>query len=266
MVTSGFTTANSNALWVMDRTTLEPILLVSRFSEPTVTYLDIAHTENRLWLGGTNSSNKILEYELTLDPFSIVYRRDLNLPNTGYRITEGLAVRQSGGNTFLIATTGATASTNQPQITCGVVEFQITGDSSDTLTAIPKFQFETSGACVGDMIYTTDDKLIVNLRINTTSTTQIWRIYQYNYTTGLPETGFTPSNGSFLTRNSFFTLNSNLYILRSGNTSASPSNTAPISINSPYTMSAISSTFWTGFSVFGASQVPSASTISFIVT
>jgi hypothetical protein len=250
----------------MDTNTLSPNLLVSALAEPTVPYSDIAHTENRLWIGGSNTSGIILEYELTLNPFSLVFRRNLNLPSGTNRISEGMTVRQSGGDTFLVCTTGATAATNQPQITCGVVEFQITGDSSYTLTSVPKFQFATSATCLGDMVYTTNDKLIVMLRINTTSTTQIYRIYQYNYTTGSPEVIISPSNILFPTRNSFFNLNSNLYVLRAGNTSVSASNTAPISINSPYTMSAISSTFWVGVSINGASQVPSASTISFIVT
>jgi hypothetical protein len=251
----------------MDTNTLSPNLLVSALAEPTVPYSDIAHTENRLWIGGSNTSGIILEYELTLNPFSLVFRRNLTLPSGTNRISEGMAVRQSGGDTFLICTTGATAQSAQPQITCGVVEFQITGDSSYTLTSVPKFQFETSATCLGDMVYTTDDKLIVMLRINTTSVTQIYRIGQYNYTTGAIEVLIAPSNSIlFNTRNSFFNLNSNLYVLRAGNTAASVSNTVPISINSPYTMSAVSSTFWTGFSVFGASQVPSASTISFIVT
>jgi hypothetical protein len=260
---SGLTT---NSLWVMDTNTLSPNLLVSALAEPTVPYSDIAHTENRLWIGGSNTSGIILEYELTLNPFSLSFRRNLNLPSGTNRISEGMAVRQSGGDTFLICTTGATAQSAQPQITCGVVEFQITGDSSYTLTSVPKFQFETSATCLGDMVYTTNDKLIVMLRINTTSVTQIFRIYQYNYTTGSAEVIITPSNGIFSTRNSFFNLNSNLYLLRSGNTSVSVSNTAPISINSPYTMSATTSSFWVGSAINGASQVPSASTISFIVT
>ncbi len=251
-ITSG-SSASINRLWRWNQSNLTTELLVDNFPTGGTqrNYSDITHTSTKLWRGG--GATTILEYDITLSPFTISYNRQITAP---FILGEGLAVRESGGNNILIVNSG-----NTNNLQGGVYELDIT---TTTATSTLKFPFITNGVCFGDMLLSTNNKLIAMVRIS--GATQLYRIIQYDYDTGTEELIVTPSNNTFLTRNSFFVYSSGLYVFKAGSSPTSRSRTEEINVTSPYSLVGNSYEFWLGTAINGTSQVPSASTVNFIVT
>jgi hypothetical protein len=251
-ITSG-SSASINRLWRWNESNLTSELLVDNFPTGGTqrNYSDITHTATKLWRGGGAAT--ILEYDITLSPFTISYNREITSP---FVLGEGLAVRESEGDNILIVNSGNTGN-----IQGAVFELVIT---STTAIANFKFNLTPGGICFGDMVLSTNNKLITMVRTGTT--TLAYYVIQYDYNDGSEELILLPSNGTFRTRNSFFTYSSGLYLFKAGSTLSSKSRTEEINVTSPYSLAGGGYDFWLGVPVNGVSQVPSASTINFIVT
>jgi len=250
-ITSG-SSASINRLWRWNQGTLTSDLLVENFPTGGLqrNYSDITHTTTKLWRGGGSAT--ILEYDITLSPFTISYNRTITSP---FVLGEGLAVRESGGNNILIVNSGNTADAQG-----GVYELDIT---TNTASSTFKFSFDPTGICFGDIALSTNNKLIAMVRTGTT--TFDYNIFQYDYNTGVRELIVVPSP-TFKTKNSFFVYSSGLYVFKAGSTAiASPSRTEQINVNSPYNFQGSSYQFWLGTAINGTSQLQSTFTRNFIV-
>jgi hypothetical protein len=250
-ITSG-SSASINRLWRWNQDTLTTDLLVENFPTGGIqrNYTDLTHTSTKLWRGG--GATTILEYDITLSPFTISYNRQITAP---FILGEGLQVRESGGNNILIVNSGNTTNTQG-----GVYELDITNNIASSTF---KFSFDPTGICFGDMALSTNNKLIVMLRTGATTTIG-YNIFQYDYDTGVRELIVEPSP-TFRTKNSFFVYSSGLYVFKAGSSPTSRSRTERINVNSPYNFQGLSYEFWLSTAINGVSQLPSTFTANFIV-
>lgn len=129
--------------------------------------LGIAMTANYLWSIDTT----IEQWDITLSPFSATYNTSIALP-MGYVAGNGIVAK----NDSILISTDTSVSPHD------VVELDITG-----LTAVATIMFslQANRESVGNMLYTTDGKLIV---INKDVVTLDYYITQYDYATGSIET------------------------------------------------------------------------------
>lgn len=121
---------------------------------------DIAHTENKLWLYG--SGKTAVEYNITLNPFTAVYNRNIGPIDTNgglCAIDDITLINIYGDEVILVDISGPTA------IKTNVFSIAALGRSA-----------------TGDYIYTVHDKLIL-------TTIEAGRTYisQYDFTTGVLE-------------------------------------------------------------------------------
>lgn len=120
---------------------------------------DIAFTDNKLWLpilnDPFNGDTRIIEYDITLSPFSATYNRNSIL--SGTLLGNGLTV---GPNNTLL-TSFKDSNT--------IVEINLNNFTINSL-------FEVADVVLGDIIYTPENRLIVSLIDNTIRT--------YDFTTG----------------------------------------------------------------------------------
>jgi hypothetical protein len=195
-----------------------------------VTYLDIAHTQTKLWL---NASGKVDEWNITLNPFTAAVSRTVGTPHT---LGNGLGVVS---NTVLLGTNTATS----PQ---SVVTLDITTNSA---ASTYKFDLEADREVTGDILLTTTNKVIV-----LTSGVGAERyISQYDYTTGVIElderidTPISDPSGVFIYDNKIQIIDSSGAIYLIGKVA-------------PYSIALVGNT---GVQVGGVSQLPEYLTTNF---
>ena len=144
--------------------------LTSFFIGPSITSysLDIAHTEDTLWLLG---DGQIQEWFIQLFPFSAEFSRYINLPSTN--IGDGLAVIDD--TTLIIS-----RYSDVPGIPNQIVQLDITTNNAEPsiLFFLPVGRFVT-----GDISYNSSDKLLITNQDGQGNTF----VSQYNYVTTEPE-------------------------------------------------------------------------------
>ena len=251
------TAGTNNTLYRWNQESYSAQLILSEFPAggDNRTYLDLAHTDTKMWRGGSTTGGNILEYNISLNPFTVTYNRIINLPS-GFFAAQGLAVRNDGINDYLIVATGTTGTSQ-------IYELIITGS-----TAEPVFKFSLTGGChvLGDFYLSTNNKFVVNVRVEPSPYT--YALLQYDYTTGSLELSAATTANFWKSQNSFWVSGSTLYLVRAGgNATTFPSLSYSALTTSPYTLPGGTLTgFWLGAAIQGISQVPSAYTTNFIVT
>jgi hypothetical protein len=186
---------------------------------------DVAHTNNKMWLYDGSS---LYEYNITINPFIGVENRIYSISSLG----PGLCAKN---DTTLISSIGNV-----------IGEVTLAGSSA---TFIPKFNLPSNREITGDIILTTNNKLITsNYNINT----DVEYITQQDYITGAVEVDIQLSGifGVF----GLFIDNNNIYFTTEGG------QVYLIDKTSPYNF-----TYQTnnGLVNFGASQIPSCCNVSF---
>lgn len=181
---------------------------------------DIAHTSNKLWL---YSSSVISEFNITLSPWTATFNRTITL---SFSLGAGL----SAISDIKLLTTNTTGS---------VYEIDISGGSPiETLL----FNLPTSRVVAGDLLKTTDNKIIITTF--TTSTSQKF-VSQYDYSGNLEfEKEITLPNpfGIFIDSGEIYLNNdTDIYLLNK---------------TTPYNLT-LSKTLPSSVFVDGASQLPS---------
>jgi hypothetical protein len=191
---------------------------------------DIAHTTNKLWLGG----GSLKEWNITLSPFSAILNRTITLPHS---IGPGLG---SINDTTLIAVNSSTTPNS-------VVTLDIT--SSPAVSTF-KFNMLSGRSVAGDILLTTTNKVLIT---NNGSGGQY--ITQYDYITGAVEVDILISP-TITAPWGVFQDNNQIYIMDGNNIN----NVFHINKDYPYVITLTGST---GYSVYGASQIPSCLTTNF---
>jgi hypothetical protein len=186
---------------------------------------DVAHTNNKMWLYDGSS---LYEYNITINPFIGVENRIYSISSLG----PGLCAKN---DTTLISSIGNV-----------IGEVTLAGSSA---TFIPKFNLPSNREITGDIILTTNNKLITsNYNINT----DVEYITQQDYITGAVEVDIQLSGifGVF----GLFIDNNNIYFTTEGGDVYLIDNVLPYTI-----------TYQTnnGLINFGASQIPSCCNVSF---
>jgi surface protein len=187
---------------------------------------DIAHTTNKLWLLQNDMVN---EWDITLSPFTAVFNRTITLPHT---TGPGLGAID---DTTLIAVNN-TVAPNQ------VVTLDITTSSA---VSTYKFDMMANREVAGDLLKTTTDKVLITNYDGSFSQ----YITQYDFNTGIVDVDITLSP----TISSPWGIaedSGNIYVF---NGSSTTNNVFSIDVNYPYALTLEGST---GYSVYGASQVP----------
>ena len=190
---------------------------------------DIAHTTNKLWLPyGVN----LYEWNITLNPFSQTFNRTINV---GISLGAGLCA---------INDTQLLSSNNNNQIV------KITINSNNTVTLQNLFTLTSGRAISGDIMYTTNGKIILTTQsISGSFITQ----YYFNGTSWVLEFD-KQIRPTIVTPYGLATIDNNLYIF----------NGIPvfkIDAVSPYTITTVVNAV--GYNVAGASQVPSCCNVTF---
>jgi len=153
--------------------------------------LDIAHTENKLWLTNVaNLQREILEYNITLSPWTITYNRTITVPS-GVELIGLTAINNTTLLSGLAATPRQLVSLN---ITTSVAS--ITSVANLPANAIP----------TQDIIYTTNNKIIITTQINYT-----YYLIQYDYLTGQNELMI--PIGTSIFPQGLFVENGNIYLI-----------------------------------------------------
>lgn len=154
-----------------------------------VSSLGIAMTADYLWsIDGLG----ITQWDIALSPFSATYNTVINIP-VGYIPGLGIVAKNSG---ILISTDTSTSPND-------VTELDITGV---TAVATVMFSLQADRTSVGNMLYTTDGKLIV---INQDGVTSDYYITQYEYATGIVEVDL---NIGSLAVTSLYECNCDIYV------------------------------------------------------
>ena len=132
-------------------------------SVPTFTNsYGIAFSSNKLWSIDTNIS----EWNITTTPFSATFNRNITFP-AGFTTSSGIS---SLSNTLLIAVD----SSASPQ---EVVELDIT---TTTATMSTVFTLQVDRVALGNLLYTTSNKLLI---LNQDTITSEYYLTQYDYAT-----------------------------------------------------------------------------------
>ena len=198
--------------------------------DSTNTSSDIANTSNKLWVWGISDSelgNSMLEYDITLSPFSQTYNRTI----TSVYLNAGLCAID---DTTLINISGS-----------DVYEMDITTNvASSTL----KWSMISGRSVAGDYMYTTTNKLII-----TNNSSSGAHITQYDYTTGAVEVDL-DITATIPQPYGAFEYGSEIYIVNSDG------KIYQIMGGSPYTLTLVDDI---PITVYGASQIPSKITEDF---
>jgi hypothetical protein len=117
---------------------------------------------DKLW----SINTQIVEWDVTLSPFSAVFNRNITLP-VGFTTGSGISAIN---NTLLIAVDSSTS----PQ---EVVELDITTATASMSTV---FTLQTDRVALGNFLYTTSNKLLI---LNQDSVTSAYYLTQYDYAT-----------------------------------------------------------------------------------
>jgi hypothetical protein len=128
--------------------------------------IGIELSTNKLW----SLESQIIEWNITLNPFSAVFNRNIALPG-GFTSFSGIT---SLTNTLLIAVNATTTPSE-------VVELDIT---TTTATMSTVFPLQTDRQSLGNFLYTISGKLLI---LNQDSVTFDYFLTQYDYATGTIE-------------------------------------------------------------------------------
>ena len=216
--------------------TSSPIIL---FATGATNSTDIAHTQTKFFANMTLTG--ITEWNITLSPFTSSLNRVISVPS-GTTLGPGLGCVN---NTYLIS------SDTSPVNNDNLIELNISG-----LTAVTRTISAVSGRVSGDIVYTTQGKVLVTTETNSPNARYI---QQYDYLTGTREfsivigsstTGITKPFG-------LFEYNNEIYIAEF----STPYPMYKIQNTSPYTVTQV---YASSFVMGGASQVPCCNTVSFV--
>jgi hypothetical protein len=237
-------TSGVGRVYSYDLTTNVSTLLFNPSPPQPASSSDIAHTNNKLWL---YAGNTIYEWNITLNPFTQTFNRTISGP-TGF-LGNGLCAIN---DTQLIGSN--TVSTDS------VV--RITLNPNNTSTSEVLFNLPDTRAVSGDIIYATNGKIIVTTQ-SLTAVQNAWiSQYAFNGTSWVLEFDkviTTPIPVPY----GLATINNNLYIFSTTNSSVNSSNIYKIDTVFPYTITQVNNV---GKIVAGASQLPSCSNVTFVTT
>ena len=124
---------------------------------PTTLSSDIAHTATKLWFyvaTGTGGVN-IVEYNITLSPFTATFSRNILLP-VGFTLGAGLCAIN---DTTLISSNTPPSSVANPNPLEQIVQITLNSDNTTNITNL--FTLQAGRKISGDIIYTTDNKIII---------------------------------------------------------------------------------------------------------
>jgi hypothetical protein len=271
-MTSGTTSATNNSLWKWNQDSLTARLIVGGFpttgSVSAVLNASLVFV-NGIMFKGTNSSG-LRQYSYSVNPFVISATRllsfvDLLVPANAV-LREGLSIRIQNNNYYLISANGS--GSNDSQILEYLIPNNTLNLSNQTLSY--KFNFKSNRNIAGDLIYTTNNKVIVSQKSITGTFT--YYIGQYDYDTGVCELEISlgaagPTSTILFNRPvSFFISGSTFYIVKDGLNESLPSKVSPINLNPPYTITNTNDTtgqFWLGNPIYSVSQNVSEYNLSF---
>jgi len=227
---SVFINTSTNDVYQYQYQTNTNTLLNPSFNTVLPQAVDIAHTNNKMWLyDGIPSGSGLYEYNITISPFSGTFSRLYFPPFLG----PGLCAKN---DTTLISSSGNT-----------IGEVTLLGGSA---TFTPKFNLPTNREITGDIILTTNNKLITsNINIGT----NMEYITQQDYTTGVVEVD--EPQGVGLDIFGLFIESGEIYYITAGG------DVYLIQKTSPYISAYIKNNSLVNY---GASQIPSCCDVSFI--
>jgi hypothetical protein len=227
-------TSGVGKVYSYDLTTNVSTLLFNPSPPQPASSSDIAHTNNKLWL---YAGNTIYEWNITLNPFTQTFNRTISGP-TGF-LGNGLCAIN---DTQLIGSNTVSPSS--------IV--RITLNPNNTSTSEVLFNLPNARAVSGDIIYTTNNKIIVTTQ-STTVVQNAWiSQYYFNGTSWVLEFDkviTTPISAPY----GLATINNNLYIF-------STTYIYKIETVFPYTITQVNNV---GKIVAGASQLPSCNNVTF---
>lgn len=218
--------------------------LLNLGTSPTIGLVqDIAHTTNKLWL---YDNTGIFEYDITLSPFTSVYNRKITKPSIpgAISVINGLCAMD---DTHLLSDK-VTVAGNQ------IIKLTLNPSPNNTCTIEELFTLPFGRQVSGDIMYTTNNKIIVTTKSENSSVFHISQ-YTYNGTSWVLEFDKNITNSSYLP-NGLATMDGGITIFNQWfNTpytkinNLSPYNTTTGSVLNPLPA--------------GASNVPSCCNISF---
>jgi hypothetical protein len=226
-------TSGTGKVYAYDFTTNVSTLLFDPIPPMTGQFSrDIAHTNNKLWL--YTSGNTIYEWNITLNPFTKTFNRTL----LGGTLGNGLC------------------AVNDTQLICSVgsVITRLTLNLNNTITTQNLFTLPTGRQVSGDIIYTTNDKIIVTTFTSGNYSTYIsqYALIGNSWILEFDKNITSPASIPF----GLATINNNLYIF-------STIYMYKIDTVFPYTITQVKNI---GKTVAGASQLPSCSNVTFVTT
>jgi uncharacterized protein (TIGR02145 family) len=198
-------------------------------------FTNIANTNTKLWL---SSGNTIFEFNIQLNPFSSTYNRTIT-PSPSYNLGYGLCAIN---DTTLVSSYSDGGSDKIIRMTL---------NSNNTATKTDLFQLPSTRYVVGDIIYTTNGKIILTSIGYGAYISQ----YSFNGTSWILE--FDKFLGNDVPIPSgLATIDNNLFII-------AVNNLKQINNTFPYSITQINNI---GYNVTGASQVPSCCNVTFITS
>jgi uncharacterized delta-60 repeat protein len=226
----------TGSIYAYDLTTNVSTLLFNPSPPQPATSSDIAHTSNKLWLyAGPN----IYEWNITLTPFTKTFNRTITAP-TGIGLGNGLCAIN---DIQLISSNFSNGNI-----------IKITLNSDNTSTSETLFTLPTGRSISGDILYTTNGKIIL-----TTFTSGVYKSYISQY--ALTNNVWTLEFEQEITTSAQYpyglaTINGGIYI-------TSTNKIYKIETTFPYTVTLINNV---GKNISGASQLPSCSNVTFTTT
>jgi len=210
----------------------------------TTTIYGFAKTSTRVWTYGIfGASNLIRQQTITENPWSSFVSKNLTIAaNTLYaNVNNGLAAID---NNTLISASGTSGNF--------IVSINVTG-VSPVYTLL--FTLPTGYSIFGDLLYTTNSKIIIPIRNTTLS---IVTIRQYDMSGNL-EAETVNITALFLTGINLFVNNNKIYAVQHNNTSG---NIYEVNLEFPYTLTSVGA--WGGVQTNDMAQNPECINISLI--
>jgi hypothetical protein len=206
---------------------------------------DVAHTTTKLWIYNNTGTN-IYEFNITLSPFTSVYNRTINVP-VGVILGPGLCAID---DTTLLS---SNSQNNNKVIKITLNNDNIGQTQPATTTITDLFNLPSGRNISGDLLYTTDGKII--LTSQTITAPYYYFIEQYALgTNGIWQQEFEKDiTNTALIPYGLATINGGIYIF-------SVTLIKQISTTFPYNVTIINNV---GNPIAGASQVPSCNNVTF---
>jgi len=238
---------NVNEVYAYNSATNVSTLLNLGTSPLTGGSRDIAHTPNKLWLyRTTNNTTTLYEYNITLNPFTSVFNRAINLP-IGTSLGAGLCAID---DTTLISSIMSVGQSNVKPNQIVQINLDLVEDGIDSLTYL--FSLPSSRMVSGDIMYTVDGKIIVTTQ--TRNAPYSYWISQYALINGVWTLEFDQNiTATAPWPYGLATINGGIYIF-------SGTNLKQIDNNFPYTVTQVNNI---NNLLEGASQVVKCNTVTF---